>query len=651
MKKFLFLLILLCIEISLHAQYVYTIKADSVKITNTCDTAELIIENHTQNVCGFLFNKGKGRTEFRRGLLRINDSISVIGCDTLKLNPWLQGGNRFGTTGKFGTLDDNPIDYYTNNTLRGRWATNGNLTLGSAIDEGHKFQVMGSGGVFINPNLSRQGDRIIIGSNINTSDGQNILIATSNNYGGSYKNVLVERDGNIGLGHSAPHTWSVGAPLIRCHASGLLSIMTPGIYFGNTPGPWNASALVTAVSNTNEWLTGQTEYPRGANHYYFGTRLTTSFDGATRAPLKISGRELYLQTGPVEATAIKIAENRNVMIGTETDNGDKLQVIGNVFANGAKHLLGNLSIVNGTEAAVAGSAAGIRVDDPTNGSFIFQGTNQGWARDMFVFTDTYNGLGQDVYFDDQSIIKIKNGIRSNNIAGNSASMINIQPVYNLNPAVSNPLTMRGIYYKPILTSIVPGSKHVAIETVSGDVLLGTTSGNTGIGTSAPTAQLHTTSTVRFGGLTNNNSLSRVVVSDANGNLYYREDSSFGAFNGSFDSDLAVNGRVSAKQMLLTQTGHWPDYVFDKQYKLPSLTEGENFINKHSHLPGIPSAAEVEQKGIDVGGNQAALLKKIEELTLYIIEQDKTIKKQNDQINDLLNLKQEMAELKALIKSK
>ncbi len=339
------------------------------------------------------------------------------------------------------------------------------------------------------------------------------------------------------------------------------------------------------------------------------------------------------------------------MIGTETDNGDKLQVIGNVFANGAKHLLGNLSIVNGTEAAVAGSAAGIRVDDPTNGSFIFQGTNQGWARDMFVFTDTYNGLGQDVYFDDQSIIKIKSGIRSNNIAGNSASIINIQPVYNLSPAVSNPLTMRGIYYKPTLTSIVPGSKHVAIETVSGDVLLGTTSGNTGIGTSAPTAQLHTTSTVRFGGLTNNNSLSRVVVSDANGNLYYREDSSFGAFNGSFDSDLAVNGRVSAQKMLITQTGRWPDYVFSKQYQLPSLTEVENFIKQNNHLPGIPSAAEVEQKGIDVGGNQAALLKKIEELTLYIIDQDKTIKKQNDQINDLLNLKQEMAELKALIKNK
>src|SRR5688500_19314283 len=108
MKKLLFLVILVCAEKALHAQYIYTIKADSVKITNSCDTAELIIENHTQNVCGFLFNKGRGRTEFRRGMMKVNDSIYTIGCDTLRLSvAWLQGGNTFGTTGYFGTRDNN----------------------------------------------------------------------------------------------------------------------------------------------------------------------------------------------------------------------------------------------------------------------------------------------------------------------------------------------------------------------------------------------------------------------------------------------------------------------------------------------------------------------------------------------------------------
>lgn len=65
-------------------QYVYTIKADSVKITN-CDSAELIIENHTQNIPGFLYNTGNGRTIFKRAVQKLNDSLFLIGADTLKV--------------------------------------------------------------------------------------------------------------------------------------------------------------------------------------------------------------------------------------------------------------------------------------------------------------------------------------------------------------------------------------------------------------------------------------------------------------------------------------------------------------------------------------------------------------------------------------
>ena len=85
MLRFMMLPVLLCIGQALSAQYVYTIKADSVKITNSCDTAELIIENHTQTVPGFLYNKGRGRTEFRRGAIAINDSLYRIGDDTINL--------------------------------------------------------------------------------------------------------------------------------------------------------------------------------------------------------------------------------------------------------------------------------------------------------------------------------------------------------------------------------------------------------------------------------------------------------------------------------------------------------------------------------------------------------------------------------------
>jgi hypothetical protein len=76
---------------------------------------------------------------------RLSDSLFVLGADTLRMNPWLQGGNRFGTIGKFGTLDDNPIDFYTNDILRGRWSSKGNLIIGRAMDnDSGRLQVYGS---------------------------------------------------------------------------------------------------------------------------------------------------------------------------------------------------------------------------------------------------------------------------------------------------------------------------------------------------------------------------------------------------------------------------------------------------------------------------------------------------------------------------
>jgi hypothetical protein len=89
--KFILLLGGLCFSLLCQAQYVYTIKADSVKITNSCDTAEFILENHTMTVPGFLFNTGRGRTVFKRALQKINDSLYLIGADTLKVTQGFSG--------------------------------------------------------------------------------------------------------------------------------------------------------------------------------------------------------------------------------------------------------------------------------------------------------------------------------------------------------------------------------------------------------------------------------------------------------------------------------------------------------------------------------------------------------------------------------
>jgi hypothetical protein len=101
---------------------------------------------------------------------------------------------------------------------------------------------------------------------------------------------------------------------------------------------------------------------------------------------------------------------------------------------------------------------------------------------------------------------------------------------------------------------------------------------------------------------------------------------------SVDGNVYASGNISAygfikiKKIIVTQTV-WPDYVFATDYNLRSLSSLEAFIKEGKHLPEVPSAKDVEEKGISVGDNQALQLRKIEELTLYIINQQKQIDEQ------------------------
>jgi len=97
--------------------------------------------------------------------------------------------------------------------------------------------------------------------------------------------------------------------------------------------------------------------------------------------------------------------------------------------------------------------------------------------------------------------------------------------------------------------------------------------------------------------------------------------------------LSVNGTILAKEVIV-QTS-WSDYVFATDYKLASLAEVEQHIQKQGHLPGVPSAQEVAEKGVSVGDMQAVLLAKIEELTLHQIELEKRV---NAQQVEILRLK-------------
>jgi hypothetical protein len=138
-------------------------------------------------------------------------------------------------------------------------------------------------------------------------------------------------------------------------------------------------------------------------------------------------------------------------------------------------------------------------------------------------------------------------------------------------------------------------------------------GNVGIGTVTPEARLHVSS---GNAIMDNNVIVKGVLAIGTSITSYTNNYS-----------LAVNGKIGAKDIQI-ESKSWPDYVFSADYRLPSLSEVEQYIIKNKHLQDMPSADEVSKNGYSVSEVETTMLKKIEELTLYVIE----LQKQVDSLN-------------------
>lgn len=114
-------------------------------------------------------------------------------------------------------------------------------------------------------------------------------------------------------------------------------------------------------------------------------------------------------------------------------------------------------------------------------------------------------------------------------------------------------------------------------------------------------------------------------------LYAKQGSAKKA--GVFDGDVSVNGHIHTKEVKVDLNG-WSDFVFENNYELRTLEEVEKHIAENGYLPEIPSEAEVTENGINLGEMNAKLLQKIEELTLYLIEQNKELKNAQAEILEL-----------------
>jgi hypothetical protein len=196
-----------------------------------------------------------------------------------------------------------------------------------------------------------------------------------------------------------------------------------------------------------------------------------------------------------------------------------------------------------------------------------------------------------------------------------------------------------------------------------DIYYGVDGGEVGIGTDNPYSKLHVVGDIRvpyenkmvFGGAYIKGYL------DSYGGLKFYGGGGGGAGNlaitvnpagkvgigtDQIQSELTVNGTITAEEIEV-QLEILPDFVFEDDYELMSLNKLEKHIKKEKSLPGIPTSEEAVENGLKVGDMQAKLLQKVEELTLYVIEQDKKL---NDLNNKVAELKEENKDLRQEISS-
>lgn len=210
----------------------------------------------------------------------------------------------------------------------------------------------------------------------------------------------------------------------------------------------------------------------------------------------------------------------------------------------------------------------------------------------------------------------------------------------------------------LLLGTINGTSYMSFTTSSTERMRLTPEGRLGIGTTSPTRTLEVNGAIAgkqaFTLVTNNINSTEIIMEKPNGAYYSMgcNDNQFVFYNHSTQkvfmfadvSDnigigttvthgnrLAVAGNILAEKVKVKLQANWPDYVFEPTYQLPSLQELEAYVKKHQHLPDVPSAKEVAEKGLDLGDTQAILLKKIEELTLIVIEQNKKLESQESRL--------------------
>ncbi|HJS54991.1 MAG TPA: hypothetical protein VJ765_10615 [Chitinophagaceae bacterium] len=360
---------------------------------------------------------------------------------------------------------------------------------------------------------------------------------------------------------------------------------------------------------------------------------------------------------PLSVSAQSIAVNTD---GSQPDNS----AIFDIKSNSKGLLVPRLTTLQRT--SIMGPALGLTVfDTDTYNYWVYRGdVNGGWVELLHNLDKHWTRVGTTIYNLNPGNI----GIGTNNPT-EKISINATDPAINfMNAGTEKGFLQSSGNHMRLGTYNSNATGNLFFQTMGIDRMAVTHEGNIGIGILSPVGKFQITGGVEASPTThgfmmlgtvgstnlvfdnneilarNNGNSSHLYLQNSGGNVYIGDAVNFNsAHRLGVDGNtvitgnlrvgttvtpsgyrLAVDGKVICTELMVRLVPNWPDYVFSNNYKLRSIKELENFINKNNHLPGIPSASEIESTGLSIGQMQKLQMEKIEELTLYIIELKKEI---------------------------